>query len=101
MKRIRIGLYNNSLWYWLGTLVALQLVTVVAASSHSHHPKEHSIRLPGNPFEIDTDNESEMRTNNNGNTDGIGSNFWKGVKGTGRVLLIFDSQVERTVACSC
>jgi hypothetical protein len=101
MKRLRIGLYNSSLWYWLGTLVALQLVTV-AASSHSHSHRsssnsrqhaEHSIRLPGNPFEIDTDNESEMRPNDsNTGGGGIGSNFWKGVKGTGREFNIFDSR---------
>jgi hypothetical protein len=108
MRRIRIGLYNYSLWYWLGTLVALQVVTVAASShrsssSSSHHPhqQEHSVRLPGNPYEVDTDNESEMRpTNNdndnggtnNGNADGISSNFWKGVKGTGREFNIFDSR---------
>jgi hypothetical protein len=84
-----------SLLYWLGTLVAL-----VAASSHrSSSPHEqHTIRLPRNPYEIDTDNESEMRANSDskqGSTsdNSFGSNsFWKGVKGTGREFNIFDSR---------
>jgi hypothetical protein len=91
---MRMGFY--SLLYWLGTLVAL-----VAASSHrSSSPREHhSFRMPRNPYEIDTDNESEMRANKDskqGNTAGdnsFGSNsFWKGVKGTGREFNIFDSR---------
>jgi hypothetical protein len=98
MKRMRIGFY--SLLYWLGTLVAL-----VAASSHrssSSHEHSHSIRLPGRPYEVDTDNESEMRSNGDDsntdsdiNTDGnsLGStSFWKGMKGTGREFNIFDSR---------
>jgi hypothetical protein len=94
MRRIRIGLSNYSLFCWLVTLVALHLV---AASSHrSSSEQQHSIRLPGNPYEVDTDNESEMRHHHDGtfgsNTESLGNTFWKGVKGTGREFNIFDSR---------
>lgn len=85
MRRIRIG----SLLYWLGTLIALQFVT-----ASSHRSQEHSIRLPGNPYEIDTDNEFEMRPtpDKNGDSDSYSNTFWKGVKGTGREFNIFDTR---------